>query len=237
LAVGCGGFPFGGAPCPRPPSVILCRCGHWDKIPERASSTTAHWHLNQPTTGCSVRTIRPVQAGAVGARLYRKNCTENLACEPIIGYTVIMKIRDMTFEQLLALPRFQRRFWAKVEKVGENDCWVWLGSLDKHGYGQVSVGVNKGRIKRAHRVAFQLTHGYCPPMLDHFKCYNRACCNPKHLRATTQKENSANRSLKRQLYRKRYVSTSSRVFEKEGIQYHEETRLYVIHKKVSSSSV
>jgi len=148
----------------------------------------------------------------------------------------LQAVEDMTFEEILASPIFQKRFWKKVAITGEDDCWLWRKSKDKDGYGQVAVGVGKGRIKRAHRIAFQLTHGYCPPLLDH-KCWTRDCVNSKHLRPATASENQRNRppedftapTIPKRMYR-RLQTTTARNFIDDGILYHEETRLYVIRK-------
>jgi hypothetical protein len=66
-------------------------------------------------------------------------------------------------------------------------CWTWQGSLDRGGYGKVSVD---GRTMRTHRVMYALVHGEIATglVLDHL-CKNRACCNPTHLDPVTQWEN------------------------------------------------
>lgn len=61
------------------------------------------------------------------------------------------------------------RFWRFVKKT--DNCWEWLGHLDKDGYGQFSI---KGHTVRAHRFSYELLKGKIPEGLvtDHVICKN-----------------------------------------------------------------
>jgi hypothetical protein len=78
------------------------------------------------------------------------------------------------------------RLWERVDKTSNpNGCWIWLGSFNTHGYGQMMVGSRLDgtrTLATTHRLAYKLTKGDISPQLeiDHL-CRNRKCCNPEHL--------------------------------------------------------
>ena len=78
-------------------------------------------------------------------------------------------------------------FWPQVEKAGPDDCWLWVGPLDKWGYG-------KYRYFGAHQMAYFLLVGRVPEglELDHL-CHTPACVNPRHLEPVTHLENMRRR--------------------------------------------
>lgn len=85
--------------------------------------------------------------------------------------------------------KFGIRFWSYVDKT--KLCWLWTGSKNPNGYGQINVFVDGKRgIARAHRVSYEMANGPIQPGLkiDHI-CRVRHCVRPDHLEAVTEREN------------------------------------------------
>lgn len=80
------------------------------------------------------------------------------------------------------------RVLASIEKP-EEGCWLFLGSLDRDGYG--TVGVPGLGTRRVHRIAHAVLIGPIPEgmEIDHL-CRVRNCINPSHLEAVTRRVNS-----------------------------------------------
>jgi len=100
-------------------------------------------------------------------------------------------------------------FWMRVgpRVPGSDECWLWLGSIDRHGYGTLAVKQPDGRWRNvfAFRVSYEIANGEpVPPGLqvDHTchngdltcpggdNCLHRMCVNPAHLEAVTRKVNA-----------------------------------------------
>lgn len=93
------------------------------------------------------------------------------------------------------------RFWSKVEKTV--DCWLWVSNVHHNGYGLIALSRN-GRKKqlwaRAHRVAWELTHGLIPAGQEVcHRCDVPRCVNPAHLFLGTHVENMADSMAKGRL--------------------------------------
>lgn len=79
------------------------------------------------------------------------------------------------------------RFWSMVKITSSDGCWEWTGYISIDGYGTFKAD---GKIRKAHRVSYELFIGEIPEglQIDHL-CRNRRCVHPYHMEPVTYKEN------------------------------------------------
>ena len=90
------------------------------------------------------------------------------------------EIPDLTPENL-------QRFYSKISKDNNSNCWLWIGKTDRNKYGWFS---KNNQWYSAHRIAYMLKFGDIDSSLtiDHL-CHNRSCVNPDHLEQISLQEN------------------------------------------------
>lgn len=84
----------------------------------------------------------------------------------------------------------RQRFDAKWVIWPPTGCWIWLSTIHRKGYGEISVAGRGTWKQKAHRVAYELYVGPIPVglQIDHL-CRVRCCVNPEHLEPVTSQVN------------------------------------------------
>lgn len=120
----------------------------------------------------------------------------------------------------------EERFWSKVEKGSEDECWEWQAAQDSDGYGNFKIN---GSVERAHRVALALDEGDLSS-LDEFDlvrhtCDNPSCCNTDHLVEGNQKDNMIDMSKRGRASGQRLDADDARLIKEryanEDVSYSE----------------
>ena len=74
--------------------------------------------------------------------------------------------------------KIAKRFWPRVAKAGDHDCWLWTGPPQNGGYGYCYVNYKK---LLAHRVSYALSKGSPLDQMVCNACDTPLCVNPAHL--------------------------------------------------------
>ena len=89
---------------------------------------------------------------------------------------------------------FIKIFWSKVNKKGEDECWIWKGIVDNNLYGIFNYN---GITYKVHRLIYEITYGkFSDSLFILHNCDNPSCVNPKHLRLGTHIDNMNDMSIR-----------------------------------------
>ena len=92
-----------------------------------------------------------------------------------------------------------------------NECWPWLGTCSKDGYGRFQIGATS---YRAHRLAYKFFNGAIPKgkIIMH-TCDNPICVNPKHLILGSQLDNMIDCCVKERIHKMKLNSEAVKVIK------------------------
>ena len=119
-----------------------------------------------------------------------------------------------------------KRFWAKVNKKGDNECWEWLAGKNSGGYGAFEL--NKKTVT-ASRISWSLLNGEISS--DIFVCHscdNPSCVNPNHL-FTSDNQGNVDDMIRKKRHRNQ-VKTHC----KNGHEFTEENTFLKVYKGLSN---
>ncbi len=113
----------------------------------------------------------------------------------------------------------ESRFWNKVNKKSDDECWEWISAIGTTGYGHFNMKDENGKHKncKAHRLAFELHHKrpIQEGMYILHSCDNRKCCNPNHLSEGTAKDNTHDMIRKNRHY---VLITKTKITEAQKVE-------------------
>jgi DNA-binding XRE family transcriptional regulator len=119
----------------------------------------------------------------------QKEVAETIGCSRSHIYHKMKEYDIQTRSTGPARKDISERFWSKVDRGNDEDCWEWQASTRSSGYGQIWVPDKEGPVG-AHVVSYRLEYGGVPEgkQVNH-TCDNPPCVNPNHLYAGDKKDN------------------------------------------------
>ena len=86
------------------------------------------------------------------------------------------------------------RFWSKVVKTNDDNCWNWTGALNEKGYGRFKLG---RKTVKAHRFIMSVYNTFPTSDIQVLHtCDNPSCVNIRHLFFGTNNDNMKDKTRK-----------------------------------------
>lgn len=74
-------------------------------------------------------------------------------------------------------------FYSRLRVGNDEECWIWNGQRNEIGHGVINYMVEGKHVKfQAARIAYFIANdGFDESKRLDKRCFNKACCNPKHM--------------------------------------------------------
>lgn len=152
------------------------------QVMDDADLSLDEWHARVPEIEvfCDSCGFRKTWKAKTEGRVARKHEVAQLA-DIIAGSSSMMAYYDPDKPQPPVVEKtVEDRFWAKVEKVAEDECWLWTGARDRDGFGLFRD--EHGRLRPVHRFSYEWhVESLDPGQFVLHSCPNLHCVNPEHL--------------------------------------------------------
>lgn len=100
---------------------------------------------------------------------------------------MIELINEIELTDRIDIGKDIQRFWRKIDKREEDDCWIWKGAISNNRYGHMNYD---GKDEYSHRLCYMISYGEIPENMEVcHNCNNPLCCNPRHLCIGTHQDN------------------------------------------------
>lgn len=106
----------------------------------------------------------------------------------------------------------------KYEAIPEAGCWIWIGAIDKDGYGVIAGSCNGlGWRDKAHRKSYEHHKGPIPKGAHVLhKCDVTGCINPYHLYLGDPKQNGLDKKNRGRAKGKSLFGSDNPMFGRVG---------------------